>query len=61
MLCSTLGGVIYERRFETGFEPEHSPESTQRQQTAALQRERDKFIDQVSAEYRAGSSVNAWT
>jgi len=60
VLFSTLGGVIHERRFEIGFEPERSPETTQRRQVAALQRERDRFVDQVFAEYRAGSSVNAW-
>lgn len=60
VLFSTLGGVIHERRFEIGFEPERSPETTQRRQVAALQRERDRFIDQVFAEYRAGSSTNAW-
>jgi len=60
VLFSTLGGVIHERRFEIGFEPERSPETTQRKQVAALQRERDRFVDQVFAEYRAGSSVNAW-
>jgi hypothetical protein len=60
VLFSTLGGVIHERRFEIGFEPERSPETTQRRQVAALQRERDRFVDQVFAEYRAGSPVNAW-
>lgn len=60
MLFSALGGVIHERRFEIGFEPGCSPESAQRRRTAILQRERDKFIDQVFAEYRAGSAENAW-
>ncbi|MEY2919206.1 MAG: hypothetical protein RL261_511, partial [Pseudomonadota bacterium] len=60
VLFSTLGGVIHERRFEIGFEPERSPEATQRKQAAPRQRERDRFVDQVFAEYRAGSSVNAW-
>lgn len=60
VLFSTLGGVIHERRFEIGFEPERSPEATRRKQVAALQRERDRFVDQVFAEYRAGSSINAW-
>jgi hypothetical protein len=60
VLFSTLGGVIHERRFEIGFEPERSAETTQRKQVVALQRERDRFVDQVFAEYRAGSSVNAW-
>src|SRR5512137_805514 len=57
VLFSTLGGVIHERRFEIGFEPERSPETAQRKQVVTLQRERDRFVDQVFAEYRAGSSV----
>jgi hypothetical protein len=60
LLFALLGAVIHERRFEIGFEPEHSPERTAHRDAAALEKERDRFIDQVFAEYRSGSTHNAW-
>jgi hypothetical protein len=60
MMFSLLGGVIHARRLELGFEPEHSPERRRLRDQRDRDRERDRFIDQVFAEYRSGSSRNAW-
>ncbi len=60
MVFSLLGGVIHARRFELGFDPEHSPERSRLRDQRDRDRERDRFIDQVFAEYRSGSSRNAW-
>lgn len=60
MVFSLLGGVIHARRLELGFEPEHSPERRLLRDQRDRDRERDRFIDQVFAEYRSGSSLNAW-
>lgn len=59
-LFSVLGGVIHARRLELGFDPEYSPERRQRRETEERDRSRDKFIDQVFAEYRSGDHRNAW-
>jgi hypothetical protein len=60
LLFSALGGVIHARRDELEFEPEHSLERTQRRDDRELGRERDRFMDQVFAEFRSGNSGNAW-
>jgi hypothetical protein len=53
-----LGGVLHARRHEVGFEPEHSPERRSRLDERDRNRERDRFIDQVFAEFRAGGRGN---
>jgi hypothetical protein len=60
LLFALLGAVIHDRRLEIGFDPEHSPERTAQRETAELEKERARFVDQVFAEYRSGSSHNAW-
>ena len=60
LLFALLGAVIHDRRLELGFEPEHSPERSTRLAAAEVEKERCRFIDQVFAEYRSGSSQNAW-
>lgn len=60
LLFALLGAVIHDRRLEIGFDPEHSPEKTAQRDTAELEKERARFIDQVFAEYRSGASQNAW-
>jgi hypothetical protein len=60
VLFATLGSIIHLRRHELGFDAEQSPETTQRRASVQLERERNRFIDQVFAEYRAGSTQNAW-
>ena len=58
-MFSLLGGVIHARRFELGFEPEHSPERRAARDERDLERDRARFLDQVFAEYRSGSRKNA--
>lgn len=58
-MFTVLGAVIHGRRIEIGFDPEHSPERRRQREDSALDRSRDRFIDQVFAEYRSGSSRNA--
>ena len=55
-----LGGVLHARRFEVGYDPEDSPERRQARDEKDRERERDRFIDQVFAEYRAGGRGNPW-
>ena len=59
-IFACLGGVLHARRFEVGYDPEHSPERRQSRDDKDRDRERDRFIDQVFAEYRAGGRGNPW-
>lgn len=58
-LFAVLGGVVHGRRHALGFEPERSPERTGRHAQAQRDRERQRFVDQLFAECRAGSPRNA--
>jgi hypothetical protein len=58
-LFAVLGAVIHQRRFEVGFEPEHSPERRRARDDRERDRDRDRFIDRVFAEYRSGAAANA--
>jgi hypothetical protein len=58
VMFSVLGGVLHVRRHEVGFEPEHSPERRRLLDERDRNRERDQFIDQVFAEFRAGGRGN---
>lgn len=58
-LFAVLGAVIHGRRHALGFEPEHSPERSEQRDRAERDRERQRFVDQLFAECRAGSSRNA--
>jgi hypothetical protein len=59
-LFAVLGGVIHQRRGDLGFQPEHSPERIENREQAELDRDRDRFMDQVFAECRSGATHNAW-
>ena len=59
-LFAVLGGLVHDRRLELGFEPEHSSEKRERRAERDRNRERDHFVDQVFAEYRAGARGNPW-
>jgi len=51
---------FHHSRHINGFEPEQSPEKRERRDERDRNRERDHFIDQVFAEYRAGARGNSW-
>lgn len=55
-----IGGVLYERRLELGFEPTHSPERSAAKAERERQREVDLLIDRIFAEWRGGAYGNAW-
>jgi hypothetical protein len=55
-----LGGVLFARRLELGFEPSHSPEREAEKAQRERQREIDHLIDRIFAEWRGGAYGNAW-
>lgn len=55
-----IGGVLYVRRAELGFEPSHSPERSAAKEERERQREIDRLIDRIFAEWRGGAYGNAW-
>jgi hypothetical protein len=57
---SVLGGAIFERRDELGYDPEHSPEREAERADSERDRVRNQFIGLVFAEYRSGAFINAW-
>ena len=55
-----IGGVLYVRRKELGFEPTHSPERAAEKAQRERHRELDQLIDRIFAEWRGGAYGNAW-
>jgi hypothetical protein len=55
-----IGGVLYVRRKELGFEPTHSPERVAEKAQRERTREIDQLIDRIFAEWRGGAYGNAW-
>jgi hypothetical protein len=55
-----IGGVLYARRRELGYEPKHSPERAAEKADRERQREIDHLIDRIFAEWRGGAYGNAW-
>nr|WP_298719664.1 hypothetical protein [uncultured Steroidobacter sp.] len=55
-----IGGVLFVRRAELGFEPSHSPERAAEKAERERQREIDILIDRIFAEWRGGAYGNAW-
>jgi hypothetical protein len=60
MQFALLGGVVYERRHELGYEAEYSPERTQLRNDAERDRVRNQFVARLFGEYRAGAYLNTW-
>lgn len=55
-----IGGVLYVRRQDLGFEPSHSPERDAEKAQRERQRGLDQLIDRIFAEWRGGAYGNAW-
>jgi hypothetical protein len=55
-----IGGVLFVRRLELGFEPSHSPERAAEKAGRERQRQIDQLIDRIFAEWRGGAYGNAW-
>ncbi len=59
-IYALIGGVLFERRHDLGFDAAHSPERIADKLDAERDKQRDLQIDRIYAEWRAGSRVNAW-
>jgi hypothetical protein len=59
-IYALIGGVVFERRHDLGFDPAHSPERVAGKLEAERDRQRDLQIDRIYAEWRGGSRINAW-
>ena len=55
-----IGGVLYVRRLELGFEPSHSPEREAEKARRDRHRAIDQLVDRIFAEWRGGAYGNAW-
>ena len=54
-----LRGVLYERRLDIGLEAAHTPERDESKVARDLDRERNRLMDRIYAEWRGGAHVNA--
>jgi hypothetical protein len=59
-VATSLGGALYERRDELGFEAWESPERRAASSEAIAARARDRLVDEVYALLRAREGVAAW-
>jgi hypothetical protein len=57
---SLIGGVLHERRLEIGLGDAHEPEEWEVDDSAEVERARQRNIDRIYAEWRGGSYKNAW-
>lgn len=57
-----IGGVLYERRLDLGLDDANTPEwlESETADFAAVERQRDRQVDAIYAEWRGGARVNAW-
>lgn len=55
-----IGGVLFTRRLDIGFESTHAPEQAEARSHRDLERERNQKIDRIYAEWRGGARANAW-
>lgn len=58
-MFSVLGLVIYEQRDRLGLETWHSPEQSDAKARSEVDRERDRFADELYSHWRVGSYANA--
>jgi hypothetical protein len=54
-----IGGALYQRRRELGFEPRKSPERIAEQKEAERQLERQRFVDELYKDLRVRESARA--
>ena len=58
-LFAIIGGVLFERRLDIGLDAAFTPELVDEKAFAAIDRERDRLIDLIYAEWRGGSHLTA--
>lgn len=61
-MFTLIGGVLFERRDEIGLADANTPEHLDPEvdASASLEKERDRHVDRIYAEWRGGAHVNAW-
>jgi hypothetical protein len=58
-LFALIGRVLFERRLDIGLDAAFSPERADEAASAENDRERDRLIDRIYAEWRGGAQVSA--
>jgi hypothetical protein len=58
-MFAVIGGVLFERRLDIGLDAAHSLERIDAKQAADVERERDRLMDRIYAEWRGGSHITA--
>jgi hypothetical protein len=59
-IFTLIGGSLYEHRIELGHDAIDAPERREARLQAEIERERNRFLDQVHAQARGGNLVGAW-
>jgi hypothetical protein len=59
-MFALIGGVLFERREDIDLEAVHTPERIEIGNEAHLERERERQVDRIYAEWRGGAHANAW-
>ncbi len=59
-LFSLIGGLLHERRLEIGLDDAYEVEALESDDEGELERDRQRNIDRIYAEWRGGSHKNAW-
>lgn len=59
VVYAAIGGAIYERRLELGFDPRHSPERIEEKLDAERAARRQQFLDELHKDLRARKSDRA--
>lgn len=61
-LFTLIGGVLFERHDDIGLADANTPEDLDAEidTSASRERERDRQVDRIYAEWRGGAHVNAW-
>jgi hypothetical protein len=59
-IFALIGGVLFERRFDIDLEAAHTPERVEASDDRPIEREHERQIDRIYAEWRGGAHANAW-
>jgi len=57
---SLIGGLLFTRRWDIGLDAALAPEQIEARKNRELERERDRQVDRIYAEWRGGVKANAW-
>jgi hypothetical protein len=59
-VLALIGTVLFERRLDVGLDVADEPESSDSGVVSSPDRERDRHVDRLYAEWRGGAHENAW-